>query len=469
MMDANKKNKALIKGTGIYAIGTFGTKMLSFIIVPLYTYYIATEDMGIYDILLTTIQLIAPIITMQVSDAAYRYIIRSDGDPSIYIRNTMHIIVVNCSIAFCLVFFVDYFHSIPYCTYFALLLVLTRVMDSIQKLLRALKNQILFAVSGIIYSVVFLSLNIIQVCVFKRGINGLFLSGVIADCVAIAAIFIFEPRLRINYFKKTDFAIVKKYYKFSVPLVPNYLNWWIMNSSDRYIVAAFLGNSANGILAISHKFPTVFQMILHLFTTSWQDLSVADKESQKGDYNSKVFRLFYRLTFSFLWVLIPATKVFIYLVMNKSYKEGCDYVAFYYIGTVFQSFSSFYGVGYLRNRQTGKAFSTSIYGAIVNAVINLAFIKLIGIQAAAVSTFVGFLVMWLIREHQNREELNIRINKREFAIMLALSVTISVVSIMLKWTYNLIIFALALVIFLLVNKKEIKMILNKIRHKIKRA
>ena len=73
-----KNNKELIKGIGVYAIGTFGTKILSFLIVPLYTYYIATDDMGVYDILTSTISLLTPIITMQISDAAYRWIIRDD-------------------------------------------------------------------------------------------------------------------------------------------------------------------------------------------------------------------------------------------------------------------------------------------------------------------------------------------------------------------------------------------------------
>lgn len=465
-MDNQKKNSALIKGTGIYAIGTFGTKMLSFFIVPIYTYYIATEDMGLYDILLSTVHLLAPIITMQISDAAYRYIIRSDNEPDHYIRNTVHVLVVNCSIAFALVFLVNAYYSIPYCVYFAFLLVSTRIMDTIQKLLRALRNQLLFAVSGIVYSVIILSLNVLQICILKTGIKGLFLSSIIASIVTIIVIFVFEPKLRINYFRKTDLGIVKKFYKFSAPLVPNYLNWWVINSSDRYIVAMFLGRSANGVLAIAHKFPTVLQLVLNLFTTSWQDLSVADKDQDIGNYNTKVFKQFYRVTLSFLWALIPLTKVFIFLIMSVSYKNACNYVAFYYIGTIFQSFSSFYGVGYLRSKNTGKAFTTSIYGAIVNAIINLALIKIIGLQAAAISTFIGFFVMWIIRERQNREELKIRIDKLEFILLLASSIIIAILSIHFSWAVNLCISAVGIIGFVVFNHSVLKLIIKKVAKKL---
>ncbi|GAE89927.1 hypothetical protein [Acetivibrio straminisolvens] len=53
----NKKaqSKALIIGTIIYAIGNFGTKFLSFLIVPLYTYYIEPSDLGDYDLLISTV------------------------------------------------------------------------------------------------------------------------------------------------------------------------------------------------------------------------------------------------------------------------------------------------------------------------------------------------------------------------------------------------------------------------------
>ena len=64
MTDDRAKTRKIIKGTGIYAVGTFGTKILSFLIVPLYTYYIATGEMGIYDIFMTLVSLLTPLITM---------------------------------------------------------------------------------------------------------------------------------------------------------------------------------------------------------------------------------------------------------------------------------------------------------------------------------------------------------------------------------------------------------------------
>ena len=463
-MDSKKKSKSLIHGVGIYAIGTFGTKILSFFIVPLYTYYIATSDMGVYDILISTISLLTPLVTLQISDAAYRWVIRDDiKDKEKYIRTTIQVLLINCTAAVVLIYIVNGFiYTIPYCTYFGIILLLSRTMQTLQKLLRALKNQMLFAISGLCYTIVFLTLNVIQLCVLHMGVECLFQSMIIAYLVAVLVIVFFEPRLRFNIFRKVDIKLTKQMYHYSIPLVPNYLNWWVINSSDRYIVLFALGSSYNGLLAVAHKFPSVLQSVLGLFTNSWQDVSVADTDKNVGEYYTTVFRKYYRLALSSLFFIIPITKTVIILIMSKSYKESCDYVAFYYMGTVFQSFASFYGVGYLRSKQTKKAFSTSIYGAIVNATVNIGLIKFIGLQAASISTFIGFLVMWLIREKQNRKELMINVIWGEFVSLTLCVVAICVISINTSIIINLILSCFGIVAFFIFNRKDVFKLVDRV-------
>ena len=155
-------------------------------------------------------------------------------------------------------------------------------------------------------------------------------------------------------------------------------------------------------------------MLLNLFNTAWQDVSIVDNDVDKGRYYSKVFKQLYIISFTILLPLVPITKIAINLVVEDSYKSAASYISFLYLGTIFQAFSSFYGVGYLRNKQTKQASLTSVYGAIVNAVVNLILVKFIGLQAASISTFLGFFVMWIVREKQNRDELGIHINIGNF-------------------------------------------------------
>lgn len=461
-MNESSNGKKLMVGTGIYAVGTFGTRILMFLIAPLYTYYLAPSEMGTYDVLMSTISLLMPIISLQISDAVYRWIIQDQTDCALYLRVTNQFLLFGSMISIAITLIVNRFIEIPYVLYFLASLISALFFQINQKILRGLKRQWLFAISGIVYTSVFLVLNIIQLCVLHKGVESLMMSYIVANIVAYATILAFEKRLRVNLFNRADLQTFKQLVGYSIPLIPNYLSWWIVDSSDKYIVLFFLGISSNGILAIAHKFPTMLQSIFGLFINSWQDLAISSEKADKAFFSS-VFNTMYRLSFSLMWVVLPVTKLFVWLVMGKDYKIACDYIPFYYLGAVFQAFCSFYGVGYLRRKETQKAFSSSVYGAVINAAVNISMIKFVGLQAAAISTCVAFLIMWLIREKHNREELGIKFRWLDFSTLLALDIFCCVISILGSIKINVMLFVIGAISFCLFSRKDLLSIVGLIR------
>lgn len=462
-----QKTKKLFKSILIYAIGDFGTKILSFLIVPLYTYYISTGDMGEYDLLISTVSLLVPIVTLQIPDAAYRWLIQDIEPDFEYARSALQVVVFNSILVSIIVVVINYFISVRYYNYFIFILICSQLFNTLQKIARGIKNQRVFTESSIVYTVTYLFFNLIQICILNKGVIGLFTSSIAAYIFASCFILIREPLLQINIWEKINLKKIIGMIRFSVPLIPNQLNWWVINSSDRYIVRIFLGTSANGILSIAHKFPTMLQLLLGLFNTAWQDLSIADIEQDEEGYYTSVFQKFYKFSFGLLWILIPATKIFIDLVMSDAYKESANYVPFYYLGAVFQSFSSFYGVGYLKDKRTELAFTTSVYGTVVNVLVNVLLIRFIGLQAAAFSTFVGFLVMWLVREKQNKKELQIQIDKKEFIASLLCSMIMCILSIGLDIIQNIVLLLCGTCAFLMVNGQDLLVIIHIIIQKIR--
>ena len=454
-----KKNTDLFKGMIIYSIGNFGTKILSFLIVPLYTYYITAEDMGTYDLLITTINLLIPIVSLQISDAAYSWMMREKGIKDLCIKSTFQVLVFNTIISSLVIIFINQIFPIPYCTELILVLASSNALAISQKLLRGVKNQKLFAFSGIFYTFIFLTLNFIQICIFKLGVKSLFTSAIIANILSLIIILLLEKDLRTSLIDKLDLNLIKRMLKFSTPLIGNQLSWWVINSSDRYIINLFLGKAANGIFAISYKFPTILEIILNLFNTSWQDVSIADNTNQ-GEYYGKIFKQLYRFSFIVLLPLIPITKIAIKLIVESSYKPAANYISFLYLGTIFQSFSAFYGVGYLRNGETKQASLTSIYGAIINAIVSLSLIKFVGLYASAISTFVGFLIIWLIREKHNREELGIYIDVIDFLKYFIPILIFCIITCFSNMNIDIIFSILGIIIFIIANMKYIHILFD---------
>lgn len=463
----SKKSKELLVGTVIYAIGSFGTKILSFLIVPLYTFYITTIEMGDYDLMLSTISLITPLITLQISDGAYAWMIRNRESNSLYIVTVYRFVLITSILAVIAIALINHFIPIYYVGYFTIILIFGRWMQTLQRLLRGLKNQKLFAISGILYTAVFLTLNVVQIVVLDMGVVALYQSNAISSIIVVITILLFEPRLRVFNIKINTATVQKEMLKFSIPLIPNRLNWWIMSSSNRYIIKFFIDSSANGIFAIAHKFPSLLQMIFSVFFESWQDLSISDKNDDSGKFYTYVFRTYYCFAFSAIIVLIPLTKIAV-LIMHESYHFAANFTAFLYIGTVFQALSSFLGVGYLKSNKTKDAASTSVYGAIVNAIVHIILIKYIGLYASAISTMLGFTVMFYIRYYQTKSIMQINVEWLKFYVLLIISIIMSLVCIYTKRIQDYFLIIFGVIVFFMINRSLLYSIMNKFSNKMKK-
>lgn len=430
MNSITKKKKEIVKGTIIYAIGSFGSKILSLLIVPLYTFFIMPEQLGIYDLMLVTVNLAVPIITFQITDAAYKWIADNYKERKHIISCTYWILTMS-SILFCAlcIFIGKSVIGIKYAVELALMLVVQIWFLSLQRLLRALKKQHIFVLSGIFQTFCFLVFIVVLVCGIKLNVDGLCISYIAAHFAAIVLIGIKCKELfgiRISL----DYKLLKKMMNFSLPLIPNAMSWWLINSSDKYIIRIILGAASNGIYTVASKFPAVLQTINGLFYASWQDVAIREKSGEEREkLYSQTFEKYYTLMFGIVLVMIPATIVALPLIVSAEYAEAAQYSVFLYPGMVFQGFSSFFGINYLNSSKTMGATVTSFIAAIINLIADIVLMPFVGLHAAGISTFIGFFVMWLVRVYQTKNITYVYINKFKFLIGFGLMTIMTIVCI----------------------------------------
>ena len=60
-------------------------------------------------------------------------------------------------------------------------------------------------------------------------------------------------------------ALWRQMLAYCVPLIPTAVFWWIMGVSDRYLVKWFVGSVANGIYAVAYKIPTILTSLATVF------------------------------------------------------------------------------------------------------------------------------------------------------------------------------------------------------------
>ena len=88
-----EKYKSLAKNSVIFAVANFGSKILKFLIVPLYTYSLTTSQYGSVDILTTTISLLSPVLLLGMNEAALRFSMKEECNPQSVFTNCSVVLI----------------------------------------------------------------------------------------------------------------------------------------------------------------------------------------------------------------------------------------------------------------------------------------------------------------------------------------------------------------------------------------
>ena len=409
------KKKELAKNTMIIFLGKVCTQFISFLLLPLYTSYLITEEYGFVDLVTSYVTLIVPIITMELEMSVFRYLVdcRSDNEEKKHVfSNNFIILFASLALFIVLYLIVCCFWKFDYQYLILFDIVVCTFSGNFLQIARGLGRTVDYAISCIITGVCTILLNILLIVVFKLGAFGMITSMAIANGLGALYLFIRLKMWKYIEFKRKDTKLIKEMYKYSIPLVPNGVSWWIINVSDRTIITAVLGAAANGIYAVSNKFPTILSSLLGIFNLSWSEsaalhINSPDRDEFFSDVSNTVTKLFTCLGVGMIAVMPFAFPLFV----NHSYDEAFYYIPILVLGAVFNVVICLYSAVYIAKKMTKQVAMTSIIGAIINLVVNLALIHFIGVFAAAISTAVSYFIMMMYRHFDLKKYINITYEK----------------------------------------------------------
>ena len=455
------KYKHLAKNTIWISLGTFGSRTISFFLLPLFTRVLTKDDYGKIDFFSTTVSLLAIFLSIEIAAAVFRFS-TDEKEENKKILSSSYLVIAFSTILLLILFplfsrLSTFFSEIKYYLLFSIIFGITTAIN--KNYLRAKEKMLIFATSDIINTFSFASLGIILVAILKNGVKGYLQAYLIAQLITNIYLFIAGKLYREISFKEISFKTLKGMIKYSAPFVPNDLSWWIMNVSDRYLLIYFLGFAASGIYAVSYKFMALISVLNGVFYQAWQVSAV--KQYEKEDRDQFYSNVFYHLSTTLIAVLLVFSvimKPFVSIMVGSEFEKAWVYLPFLLLGALFSAFSSFYGIGYIASKESKGAFTTSVYGALTNLGINILFIPIIGIQAAAISTMVAFLTMWLLRIKQTKKYFTIKVNGK----LLFLNILLVSTSLFANYIadFGIYIQLIAIIIFIFLNLKFIKSILK---------
>ena len=281
----NTKAKYLIKNTGILTISNFSSKILVFLLVPLYTSVLSTAEYGTYDLAISTVTLLYPILTVNIVDAVMRFAMDKKYNTSTIAGIGWKFLCRSFAYATVIALMLYTFNVYPEMTsllpYTLLYYVAYVANQYFIQLAKGLEKIVVMGIAGVISTIVTVCANLLFLLVFRWGIGGFFLANILAQAVSV--IFICFSIKFWDLLKEKDKIGIKELQKemvtYSAPLIFTTLAWWANNAADKYVVTLLLGISANGLISVAYKIPQILNTLQGIFIQAWQISAIKEYDS----------------------------------------------------------------------------------------------------------------------------------------------------------------------------------------------
>lgn len=413
--------QTLAANTALISIGTFGSKLLVFLMVRFYTGYLTPAEYGTADLITQTANLLIPLVSLDITDGVFRFAAdRPHGRADVFSVGVRTITFGSVILLLVILLL----RTIPEVRAYGVLLAAFVIASCYHALcahfVRARGNTALFALQGLINTVLFIGLNILFLAVFQWGISGYVLSTTAANLITTLLLVRKERLWRYLRFAPQR-EVQRQMLRYCVPLIPTAIFWWVMGVSDRYMVKWFLGSDANGIYAVAYKIPTILTILATVFMDAWQLSAIAESGDQQSHlrFYGRVWDAFASAVFLGAGGIIALSPLLIRLLADEPYYGAWRYIPMLTLSMAAAAFSGFMGSVYVVTKKSGASFWTSLVGALVNIGLNLRLIPLLGIQGAAAATFASCLAVFLIRTVSARRLLPFPLSGRKLALGIA--------------------------------------------------
>lgn len=394
------KYKKLASNTVILGIGTFGSKLLVFLLMPLYTAWLTTAEYGAAEMISGIANFLIPIACVGISTGIFRFAAEREADQKRVFSSSIALLGLGLG-GFLILS--PLLLLIPYCKPYVWLVVLYVLFADLQAVcaqyLRAIDRTALFAGQGILNTALTIACNVLFLFVFQMGVEGYILSVIVGNLLTTVFIVCRAKLWQVFTFANIDRKLMKHLLLFSLPMIPTTLCWLITDLSDRAMVTYFWGESVNGVYAAAYKIPTIVNLVAGIFLQAWQFSAVSEEKDAEAcsHFYSRVWEAFLSVIMIGAAGLIFCSHFLTKLLLNVAFHDAWKYMPTLLCAVALEALVSFLASIYLVRKKSSHSFVTALVGAIANIALNLWLIPIIGALGAAIATLASYAVVLVLR------------------------------------------------------------------------
>lgn len=401
-----KKLKLFLENFLIYGFGGIISKLVPLVMVPIVTRLMPNSSyFGISDMSNTVVSFGSSLAVMGMYDAMYRmFFEKDDEDYQKEICSTTLIFTLMTSAVIFLImlvmkdFIADKFFGDTKYTYLVYITAIATLVGATNNIIcaptRMQNKRKVFVVMNALSPLVSYGISI-PLLLTGHYIIALPVAGVISG-FSCEVIFWILNKEWFN-FKKFRKEYLKPLLWIAIPLLPNFLIYWIFSSSDKLMITNLIGTAATGVYSVGGKLGNASQLIYTAFAGGWQFFAFSTmKEKDQVKSNSQIFEYLGIISFVCAMGIFIICKPLYELLFTGEYVVGYIISPYLFLAPLLQMLFQVACNQFLVIKKTWPNIFILSTGAIVNIVLNLVLIPKIGIEGAAVATLVGYVVSDII-------------------------------------------------------------------------
>ena len=251
------------------------TKLVQFLLLPLYTSVLSTADYGTVDYINTIALFCVPAVSLLMDEALFRFLIdcRTDEGRAKAVTASCVVLLAGCVSFTVLAILVWLLFKPENAGWVVGLVVAGALLQMASAVLRGFGDTVGYSVMNFTASALTILLNVLFIAILRWG--GGWHALCYGHCSGRCCLVFMVMRKLWRYIDPSTFSIsyARDLLRYSFPLIPNKVSWTINNLLDRLIIMNTLGASAAGVYAVSYKFPGVMDQVYGFFYQSWKESS----------------------------------------------------------------------------------------------------------------------------------------------------------------------------------------------------
>lgn len=397
----------LVKETLVYTVTDVVGKAMSFVLLPICSFYMPPEELGIatnFTVITSLVSVLSGLAI--VNSLPYFFYEQKKEDNSLMVSNLLMLCVM-----LCLVFAVAIicFHQVLFhylqlsflAQFLGIVFVIGSLMSQTSLILLRLENKAHQFAYLQVFQIIFHAVSVLLfVVVLKEGgIGKIYAETIVFLFMGLIHLFLLYRKGYIQFHISTDW--INKLLKFGIPLLPHSISFWLKSGLDKVLITTFCGLYYNGLYSMAISIGGIYTMLVQSFFNAYtpylqKRLASFENNQEHWDEKIKIVKQTYILLILFALIgivtIAGAWVVFNYLIAKK-YLMAMNYMPLIILANFIYTFYSI-AVQYIyKKKKTLVMGIITFTGSLVQILLSYCLVKVYGVMGAIYGLLIGNLII----------------------------------------------------------------------------